>query len=64
MSIRKRPYFLENEEWYTVDEDFSAEDGRGYHLTEKAPKEAVESYAEFYGDKTVEIEGRVYVIAD
>lgn len=63
MIPRKKPYFLENEEWYTVDLDFQAEDGRGYHLTDKAPQEAIDSYLEFYGDKSVEIEGKVYTVS-
>ncbi len=40
------PYFLENEDWYTVDDE--SEDGRGYHLTENAPQEAIDSYNAFY----------------
>lgn len=62
MIIENRPYFLENEEWYTVDYTFSSPDGRGYHLTDKAPKEAVESYNEFYASKTVEIDGEEYEV--
>lgn len=44
------PYFMTNPDWYTViapGEDFP-EDGRGYHLTDSAPEEAVKSYEEFY----------------
>ena len=63
MIINKKPYFLENEEWYTTDWDFSDEDGRGYHLTAKAPQEAIDSYMEFYGVKKVEIEGKVYEVS-
>lgn len=37
------PYFLTNPEWYTT-----GEDGIGYKLTDKAPKEAQKSYEEFY----------------
>ena len=62
MIIREMPYFLENEEWYTEDEDFESEDGRGFHLTDKAPQKAVDSYMEFYGVKKVEIEGKVYEV--
>lgn len=62
MIIKEKPYFMENEEWYTVDLDFSDEDGRGYHLTKKAPKEAIESYTRFYGAKSVEIEGATYKV--
>lgn len=45
------PYFMKNPDWYTTigpGEDFP-EDGRGYHLTDEAPDEAVKSYNEFYG---------------
>lgn len=39
----KKPYFMKNKEWYYFDEkDFI------YKLTNKAPKEAIESYKEFY----------------
>ena len=39
------PYFMSNKEWYYFDEeDFM------YKLTDKAPKEAKESYKEFYQD--------------
>lgn len=41
--IFEEPYFLSNPEWYYHDEA----DGR-YHLTEKAPQKAKESYDEFY----------------
>lgn len=36
-----KPYFLENPEWYTEDEDGE------YRLTDKAPPKAVESFREF-----------------
>lgn len=38
-----RPYFLTNDSWYYYDEDEGV-----YKLTEKAPKEAIQSYNEFY----------------
>lgn len=38
-------YFLKNEKWYTEDED-----GK-YHLTDKAPKKARNSYIEYYGSE-------------
>ena len=50
MSVQEKPYFLENEEWYT----YNIEEGK-YELTDKAPQEAVESYNEFYAD-SVKIE--------
>jgi len=41
--INERPYFLSNEEWYYYDkEEFC------YKLTNKATKEAIKSYEEFY----------------
>lgn len=40
--IYERPFFLNNPEWYYYDES-----ERRYKLTDKAPKEAVESY-EYY----------------
>ncbi len=44
--MKKEPYFLSNKEWYYFDElEFC------YKLTDKAPKEAVKSYNEFYKDK-------------
>lgn len=52
MEIQSKPYFMSNPEWFTevnVLEDGFPEDGRGYHLTDNAPIEAVDSYNEFYG---------------
>lgn len=43
--MREEPFFMANEEWYTIDPN---DDERGYRLTDKAPKEAIESYNEFY----------------
>ena len=41
--IQEKPYFMNNEEWYYYDwEDMK------YKLTDKAPKEAIESYKRFY----------------
>lgn len=37
------PFFIKNEEWFV----FNEEECR-YDLTDKAPKDAVESYNEFY----------------
>lgn len=54
-----KPYFMTNPEWYVkadVMNDGFPEDGRGYHLTDKAPREAVESYNEFYGTLEVDRE--------
>jgi hypothetical protein len=39
----EEPYFMSNKEWYYFDEEEFC-----YKLTDKAPKEAVESYEEFY----------------
>ena len=51
--MRAMPYFMTNEEWYTVDPN---DDDRGYKLTDKAPQEAIDSYNEFYDD-SVPLEG-------
>lgn len=37
------PYFMKNKDWYFFDEENFC-----YKLTDKAPKEAKESYEEFY----------------
>ena len=51
MPVQEKPYFLENEEWYT----FNEEEWK-YELTDKAPQEAIDSYNDFYnyGVKTDE----------
>lgn len=41
--ISEKPYFMQNKEWYYFDEEEFC-----YKLTDKAPKEAIESYEEFY----------------
>ena len=38
-----KPYFMENENWFYYDEEKEI-----YKLTKEAPKEAIESYKEFY----------------
>lgn len=44
--MQMKPKFLEDEEWYTKSKN---DDGSvTYTLTEKAPKDAIESYEEFY----------------
>lgn len=46
---QEMPYFMTNKDWYQISLD---EDGlpgdRGLVLTDKAPKEAIESYQIFY----------------
>lgn len=43
MTLGETPYFLTNPEWYYFDEkEFK------YKLTDKAPREAIDSYNEFY----------------
>lgn len=53
MTMREKPYFLENPDWYVKSDIFDTEnwpdDDRGYHLTDLAPQEAIDSYNEFYG---------------
>lgn len=48
--ILEMPYFLNNKEWYYYDEKEEK-----YKLTDKAPKEAVESYKQFYKELEKEI---------
>ena len=57
MGDRNEPYFMLNEDWYYFDEEDWC-----YRLTDKAPKEAVESYTEFYSEE-IEIDenGDVWV---
>lgn len=46
----EKPKFMENEEWYYKDKEnpIYLEDGTAcFRLTEKAPKEAIESYLEY-----------------
>lgn len=43
MTIPEEPYFMQNKEWFYFDENEFK-----YKLTEKAPKEAIESYKQFY----------------
>ena len=38
-----KPYFMENKEWFYLDYK-----EHKYKLTDKAPKEAIESYKKFY----------------
>lgn len=45
MTINEQPYFLSNKDWYYYDEeDFC------YKLTDKATKEAIKSYEEYYNN--------------
>jgi hypothetical protein len=44
-----RPYFMYNKDWYYYDEKEEI-----YKLTDKAPKEAIDSYNDFYNtDDTI-----------
>lgn len=45
------PYFLTNEEWFTINQEG---DGNFYRLTEKAPEDARRSYDEFYGPASID----------
>ena len=57
MNNRCKPYFMENEDWYYFDEEEWC-----YRLTDKAPKEAIESYIDFYTEETgVDENGNVWV---
>lgn len=46
--METRPYFMTNDEWFYFDSDEWL-----YKLTDKAPKEAIESYKEFYDDTEI-----------
>ena len=43
MVINEEPYFLSNKDWFYYDEEEFC-----YKLTDKATKEAINSYEEFY----------------
>ena len=43
--LQEQPYFMTNKEWYYHDKKKNR-----LFLTDKAPKEAQESYEEFYGN--------------
>lgn len=46
---KEMPYFLTNKEWYRISLNSDGLPGdRGLVLTDKAPKEAIESYEEYY----------------
>ena len=45
MPVQEVPYFMQNEEWYTFNEDEWK-----YELTSLAPQEAIDSYKKFYAD--------------
>ena len=51
MSDDDVPYFIENGKWYYYDEEEEI-----YKLTKEAPKEAIESYNEYYKDDDTDIE--------
>lgn len=51
MNSVSKPYFMKNEEWYYYDEEEEE-----YKLTDKASKEAIESYEEFYKEDDFEEE--------
>lgn len=58
--LKPKPYFLNNKEWYIEIEDLPSFLGgtneKRYQLTDKAPKEAIDSYNEFYKDLENDIE--------
>ena len=49
--IQDLPYFMYNEDWYYYDWDEIK-----YKLTDKAPKEAIDSYNEFYNENDTDID--------
>ena len=53
MELIEKPYFMQNPEWFVIADvmkDGFPDDGRGYHLTDKAPQEAIDSYDKFYAE--------------
>ena len=57
MGDKNKPYFLENEDWYYFDEEDWC-----FKLTDKATKEAIESYIDFYTEETwIDENGDVWV---
>ncbi len=58
MSEKEIPYFMENKDWYYFDKvEWRLK------LTDKAPKEAVESYIEFYSEEIwVDENGDIWII--
>lgn len=57
MSDKNKPYFLENDSWFYFDEEDWC-----FKLTDKAPKEAIESYIDFYSEEIeVDENGDVWV---
>lgn len=59
--MKEKPYFMSNKEWFKEIEFMSDEWfelDRGYVLTDKAPKKAIDSYNEFYKVK-VDENGRI-----
>lgn len=44
--LKTEPYFMTNENWYYFDEKHHK-----FKLTKEAPREAVQSYKEFYEDE-------------
>ena len=57
MGDKNKPYFLENDSWFYFDEEDWC-----FKLTDKAPKEAIESYIDFYSEEIeVDENGDVWV---
>jgi hypothetical protein len=49
MKYKNKPYFLNNPNWY-----YYSESEWKYKLTDKATKEAIKSYVDFYADDEIE----------
>ena len=55
----EKPYFMTNEDWYYYDvKSFKCK------LTDKAPKEAIDSYNEYYNDESEEYDITMQDIKD
>ena len=59
MSDRNVPYFMKNKDWYYWDEK-----AERFKLTNKAPKEAIESYNEWYSEEEIYVDenGKAWII--
>ena len=56
--LQKEPYFMKKKDWYYHDPEENK-----YHLTDKAPREAIESYNEFY-EENIDIGFYHFLIQD
>nr|DAZ78073.1 MAG TPA: Putative cell wall binding repeat [Caudoviricetes sp.] len=55
--MKTEPYFMKNEKWYYFDENSFS-----YKLTKDAPKKAIDSYNEYYSDRTKSENGEPVIV--